>query len=48
MHDATKRFNELEGDLKNSQIGEYTNRVSGCRPDSSKLRQTQVSDRLRA
>jgi len=23
MHDATKQFNELEGDLKKSLIGEY-------------------------
>src|SRR5450432_4640172 len=26
MHDAPKRFNELEGDFKKSSIGEYANR----------------------
>jgi len=35
MHDATKWFNELEGDFKKSPIGEYANRVRRRRPDQS-------------
>jgi hypothetical protein len=48
MHDATKQFNELEGDLKKNPTGEYEIASEDADPQINQAASNAASDRLRA